>query len=427
MRQLWLAIYLPSFLIAVGQQAVVIMLPLYAAQLASVQTGVKLGATAPGAAAATVTAAATLAALFMAVRGAGSLLVNVPAGLFVERFGDKRVMLVALALLVAGALLLSATPSLNASVVVICFAAGLFGAGSGAWLLARLAYVSEAAPLAYRGRALAGLGGVQRLGLLVGPVVGGTLVHNFGYSVAFMAAAGCMLLAIVLIVPFTRDARAALASRQALPSQSPPSQSIGTERMPGLASVLAIVRAHREVFLTAGVAITALAVLRASRQMLIPLWGTLLGLDAQQVGVTFMLSSAIEIGMAYPAGYVVDHKGHKWAAVPCFALLCISIALLPFASSWPALIAVAVIAGIGNGMGSGIMMTFGSDYAPPAQRGEFLGVWRMMGDAGQVLGPLFIGAVAAGASLGLATFGAAAIGVAGMALMAVRVREPIRA
>ncbi len=401
------------------------MLPLYAAHLASLRTGLPLntdaalstaaglGASAPSAAA----TAATLAALFMAVRGAGSLFVNVPAGLLVARFGDKRVMLGALASLVAGALLLSATSSLGASVLLICSAAGLFGAGSGAWLLARLAYVTEAAPLAYRGRALAGLGGVQRLGLLVGPVAGGTLVYAFGYSAAFMAAAGCMLLAIMLIVPFTRDARAALDM----------AQTVRSEESPGLASLIAIVRSYREVFLTAGVAITALAVLRASRQMLIPLWGTLLGLDAQQVGVTFMLSSAIEIAMAYPAGYVVDHKGHKWAALPCFALLCISIALLPFASSWPALIAVAVLAGVGNGMGSGIMMTFGSDYAPPAQRGEFLGVWRMMGDAGQVLGPLCIGAIAAAASLGLATFGAAAIGVAGMALMAMRVREPVRA
>ena len=393
------------------------MLPLYAAHLASVQkasvqTGNALGSGVGEAAA----AAATLAALFMAVRGAGSLFVNVPAGVLVARFGDKRVMLGALASLVAGALLLSGTPSIGEPIVAICLAAGLFGAGSGAWLLARLAYVSEAAPLAYRGRALAGLGGVQRLGLLVGPVTGGTLVHAFGYSVAFMAAAGCMLLAILLIVPFTRDVRDTLD----------PTQPIRSEQLPGLASVLAIVRSYREVFLTAGVAITALAVLRASRQMLIPLWGTLLGLDAQQVGVTFMLSSAIEIAMAYPAGYVVDHKGHKWAALPCFALLCISIALLPFASSWPALIAVAIIAGVGNGMGSGIMMTFGSDYAPPAQRGEFLGVWRMMGDAGQVLGPLCIGAIAAAASLGMATFGAAAIGVAGMALMALRVREPVR-
>ncbi len=421
MRQLWLAIYLPSLLIATGQQAVVIMLPLFAAAIASGSAVADVGS-----------AAATLAATLMALRGAGSLFANVPAGLLVSRWGDRKVMLGALGALAMAAVLLGASALLvmgtprtatgvddglpSASMAFAGIAATLFGAASGAWFLARLAFVAEAAPPAYRGRALAGLGGVQRVGLLLGPVAGGLLVHTFGFGVAFATAGCCIALALLLVVPFTH------AAPQARNETAGPVD--GTSTAPGMHSVLAVLRDYRTVFATAGVAVTALAVLRASRQLLIPLWGTLLGLDARQVGVTFMVSSAIEIAMAWPAGWLVDRRGHKWAALPCFALLCASIALMPWATDWPSLIVIAVIAGIGNGFGSGIMMTFGAGYAPPARRGEFLGVWRMMGDAGQVAGPALIGTIAAAVSLGAATLGAAAIGVAGMGMMAFMVKVP---
>ena len=418
MRQLWLAIYLPSLLIATGQQAVVIMLPLFAFAL------VGGDATRPEAA-----AAATLAATLMALRGTGSLFANVPAGLLVSRFGDRAVMLGGLGLLAAAAMLLGASALLRpagvptgTTVLFASVAATLFGAASGAWFLARLAFVAEAAPPAWRGRALAGLGGVQRVGLLLGPVAGGLLVHEFGFGAAFATAGACIALAFALVVPFTHAANvpptaAVPPAMDALPGTRQP-------RAPGLHSVLAVLRDYRRVFATAGVAVTTLAVLRAGRQLLIPLWGTLLGLDARQVGVTFMISSAVEIAMAWPGGWLVDRRGHKWAALPCFALLCASVALLPWATDWPSLVAVAVLAGIGNGFGSGIMMTFGAGYAPPARRGEFLGVWRMMGDAGQVAGPTLIGAIAAAFSLAAATWGAAAIGLAGMALMAFVVQVP---
>ena len=435
MRQLWLAIYLPSLLIATGQQAVVIMLPLFAFAL------VGGDATGPDAAIATSAAAATLAATLMALRGAGSLCANVPAGLLVSRFGDRPVMLGGLGLLAAAALLLGASALLRpagvaagGTVLFASVAATLFGAASGAWFLARLAFVAEAAPPAWRGRALAGLGGVQRVGLLLGPVAGGLLVHAFGFGAAFATAGACIALAFVLVVPFTHAT--AIPGATAVPGDAsvPPAVDAAPNvdplpagrqpRAPGLHSVLAVLRDYRQVFATAGVAVTTLAVLRAGRQLLIPLWGTLLGLDPRQVGVTFMISSAVEIAMAWPGGWLVDRHGHKWAAVPCFALLCASVALLPWATDWPSLVAVAVLAGVGNGFGSGIMMTFGAGYAPPARRGEFLGVWRMMGDAGQVAGPTLIGAIAAAFSLAAATWGTAAIGLAGLAMMAFVVRVP---
>ena len=54
----------------------------------------------------------------------------------------------------------------------------------------------------------------------------------------------------------------------------------------------------------------------------------------------------------------------------------------------------ALLLGFGNGLGAGTMMTLGADLAPSRSRGEFIGIWRFIGDGGSVGGPLIVGTVA---------------------------------
>jgi hypothetical protein len=58
---------------------------------------------------------------------------------------------------------------------------------------------------------------------------------------------------------------------------------------------------------------------------------------------------------------------------------------------------------VGNGLGSGIVMTLGADAAPVVGRGQFLGAWRLCGDIGNTGGPLLVGGLAALASLATAS------------------------
>ena len=48
------------------------------------------------------------------------------------------------------------------------------------------------------------------------------------------------------------------------------------------------------------------------------------------------------------------------------------------------------------------MMTLGADLAPVDSRGEFLGVWRLIGDLGSAGGPLIVGGIAGALALGAA-------------------------
>jgi len=155
-------------------------------------------------------------------------------------------------------------------------------------------------------------------------------------------------------------------------------------------------------FATAGVGTFGISVLRASRQVVIPLWGSHIGLSTSQVSLIFGISSIVDLMLFYPSGIVSDRWGRKAVAVPCITILSLGHVLLPLSHSFETLLLVALLLGFGNGLGSGIVMTLGADRAPEIGRASFLAVWRLVSDAGTTAGPLLGAAVIALGSLALA-------------------------
>ena len=72
-----------------------------------------------------------------------------------------------------------------------------------------------------------------------------------------------------------------------------------------------------------------------------------------------------------------------------------------------------VLIAVGNGLGSGIVMTIGADTAPTVGRSQYLGGWRLCGDIGNSGGPLLVGAVAAVAPLAAACVVVGALALVG--------------
>ena len=89
----------------------------------------------------------------------------------------------------------------------------------------------------------------------------------------------------------------------------------------------------------------------------------------------------------------------------------------PLSSGWVGLLLVSVIMGLGNGIGSGIVMTLGADASPDVGRAQFLGAWRLCADAGNAAGPLAVSAVTAVAALGPAVVVMGVVSLAGAALL----------
>jgi MFS family permease len=152
--------------------------------------------------------------------------------------------------------------------------------------------------------------------------------------------------------------------------------------------------------------------IRSGRGTIIPLYAAgVIGMEVDEIGLMVGIAAAVEMMMFIPAGWLMDNMGRKYALVPSFAIQAIAMALVPLTQGFGALLACASLAGLGNGLSSGGMMTLGADLAPTKGRGEFLGVWRLIGDAGGTGGPAVVGWVADAFALPSA---ALAMGASGM-------------
>jgi MFS family permease len=114
----------------------------------------------------------------------------------------------------------------------------------------------------------------------------------------------------------------------------------------------------------------------------------------------------------------MDRFGRAWIAVPTVVVLGLGMLALPLTTSMATLTLVALVMALGNGIGSGIVMTLGADAAPPGARPQFLGGWRLFADAGLAAGPLLISAITVVAPLAAACVALGVLSLAGGAWLA---------
>ena len=372
------SVYLPSVLFAIGQGAIIPVIPLSARELGgSVAT----------------------AGLVVAFVGVGRIIGDLPAGLLAIRMGERHAMLVALAVTVAALGACITAPN----VVVLAVAMLFIGFATAVFGLARHAYLAEVMPYELRGRALSTLGGTHRIGIFVGPFLGAAMMKGLGTDGAYWlhVVAAIAAAVVLLVVPDPPAARGVVESASTAPR----------------VGMLHVIRQQAPVLRTLGVAALLIGAARASREVAIPLWGEEIGLSPATTSLIFGVSGAFEMLLFYPAGMIMDRMGRRWVVIPSMLLLGVSLALLPFTGGITTYATVAGLMGIGNGLGSGIIMTIGADVAPDGGRAAFLGAWRLFTDVGNGLGPLSISAVTAIATLGIAIGATGGIAFLAAALM----------
>ncbi|KQP13075.1 MFS transporter [Pseudorhodoferax sp. Leaf267] len=374
-RRIALPAFGPSLLFGLGEGAILPIIPLMAREL---------GASVP------------MAALVVGLISLGSLLNNIPASLITMRWGERGAIVAAGLWSALGMALCVWTSHLG------LFALGclMVGMSQAVYNLARQSYMTEAVPVAFRARALSTLGGVMRIGMFIGPFLGAAAVHAFGLAAAFGVGIAGVLGAAAL------GARVPdLPAPPLPPGQAPPAAT----------TIVSTLRDHRHVFRTLGLGVLLVSAVRASRQVVIPLWAEQLGMAPAVASLVYGLAGGIDMLVFYPAGKVMDHKGRRWVAVPSMLIMGTGLLLMPFTSGLHSLLLASLAIGFGNGIGSGMIMTLGADHSPRHGRAHFLGVWRLLSDIGASGGPALLSFLAGGLSLaaGIAVTGLIAYAAAG--------------
>jgi MFS family permease len=169
---------------------------------------------------------------------------------------------------------------------------------------------------------------------------------------------------------------------------------------------------HWRTFVTLGSGVFLLSAVRASRQVVIPLWAAHIGLAPTTASIVYGIAGAVDMLVFYPAGKVMDRRGREWVAVPSMLLMATAMVLMPLTHAVGTFIAVSMLLGFGNGIGAGIVMTLGADTSPSVGRPTFLGIWRELADGGAGAGPLLLSAITALASLAAGVVVSGALGYA---------------
>ncbi|WP_306232051.1 MFS transporter [Agrococcus beijingensis] len=382
------AAYVPTAAFAIGEGAVIPYIPLIAGDLG---------------------ASLAVAAVVAAMLTIGTLVADLPGGAVVARFGERPTMIGAgLLVLVALALAYFAT-----TVWMLGVAIFVLGLGHAIFGLARHAFMTTYVPIRYRARALSTLGGIFRMGMFVGPLIGSAVLGlGFGVSVVWIICAiGTVVAILVLIV---------LPDPTSVFEKAPPTTGVIelTQERTGIGQVI---RRNGRVLATVGVGAAMLSLARQARNVLLPLWAVSIGLDGVTTGLVIGIAGGIDFALFFVSGWVMDRFGRLWSVVPSLALMGLSFLILAFTHDVDAAVlwfwVAAIVMALGNGLGSGILMTLGADLADRRNPAPFLGAWRLTTDAGGAVAPLLISLLIAVASIAWAAAGLVATCVVGAAMM----------
>lgn len=393
------SVYAPTLLEFTGLAALMPVIPLLAREL---------GFTVPQAAAVTT------------IFGLSAFLGPIPAGRLIARIGARRALTITGILLVLSNLVafVMIGPALGGGDATARHRLALVGmllvmaVSMQVWHLGRQAYLGTALPPSMRARGMTLFGGVMRIGQVVGPLIGAVVMALGPMSWVFVLYAVCAAAGTVLIVAF-------LPPGEAGPEPAGP-------RVRRRLRTPARIRLDRAVLgrmAVVGVGIAPVMMARVNRPVIVPLLGDALGLDPVWISIVFGISAVLEILLVLPAGTLMDRYGRAAVAVPCALLMGVGFLLLGLlgtvladggtAAALVALMVPTVLIGLGNGLGSGIVMTLGVDVSPVHGRTRYLAWWNTMLGAGRLVAPLAVTAITVFAPVAAAGAATGAVCVAG--------------
>ncbi len=128
-----------------------------------------------------------------------------------------------------------------------------------------------------------------------------------------------------------------------------------------------------------------------------------LGLGPGQVGGLLALGSLLGLAASYPAGVLADRYGRKPIIVPSALLTALAFVVYCVAPSMIWFGVACVLWGVASAVNGAAPAAYAADNAQPGMNAAAMSGYRMVSDAGYVIGPILLGLVVdwQGAEVGL--------------------------
>lgn len=339
----------------------------------------------------------------LGVFGLVGILLSPAIGRLITNVGDRRALVLGGSLSVVaviGCLVSMGLGDSLASRVILTVAVVILGVAGNVWQLARQAYISDSVPVEWRARGLSTLGGMMRFGALLGPLLATALLAVFWLQSVYLLHLAATLVAVSMVIVY-----------------AVPRPEIDVSDLSDTAKIRQVSELNKptDKVSTAitSFSINCLNVLRANKNVIIPLWGTFLGLEPHLVTATLAITSLLDATMFLLAGSIMDKRGRQWALLPSLIIMPIGILVMVAFPSVAGFIVGSALLGFGNGFGAGINMTTAADMSPAKNRANFLGWWQAIVAIGTAAGPFVVSGVTHLFDLSAALVATAGIGLVG--------------
>jgi DHA1 family multidrug resistance protein-like MFS transporter len=297
------------------------------------------------------------------------LFMDVPAGFLADRFGRKINMIAGLILII----LSSVGAGLATSYPLLILARIVEGVGSALYVTSATTWVAQISAGESRGRYMSLYSALIFAGTSFGPTIGGYSAVHFGLNAPFFIYAAFAFFGLLATIPLKEPAESSTASHSEMSLKDVPGVLLNGPFLLVNCSVFAL------FFLRVGV-----------RSTLLPLYASLnLGLSEDKIGVIMMVAAIITSVLAFPSGWLSDKIGRKKPIMTCLFLSTLAVLLIPLQTRLGGLIGIMALYGLATGL-QGSIAAWPADVAPKGKLGTSMGVYRVIGDLGMVLGPIAV-------------------------------------
>lgn len=311
------------------------------------------------------------------------IVVKLPSGVLSDVFGFKRLM-------VSGALVKASGPFvylLALSWPVLLAVRFYHGLATAIYAPAASALVAKVYPKE-RGYRLGLYSGAENAGVVLGPVLGGALLtltaSDFPLVFIIAGAIGMLSLLAMWRVPEVG---------------SPGSQDLSpADKKRGVEEVLhSVGKGVREILADPLIRLVSLVEAMlwmgiGSVQAYLPLYALTIHMPAWQIGVLAGAQGASSIWTRPLMGRKSDHLGSRKPLILGGSSLCIvTLIAIPYASSFPVLLGLSVVFGLGTGIVTPSTMAMIGDLVTKGNYGSAMGVFGSLWDVGHAAGPVIFG------------------------------------
>ena len=317
----------------------------------------------------TRTAAGALISVFAGAR----LVFDLVGGIASDRVGARRIML-------SGAVLLTVSSvgaALAPNYALLLVARVLEGLGSAAFATAAMKLIIITTPRERLGRTMAFYQTGLLAGVSLGPLMGGVSAELGSFTTPFWMYAVLGGLVWVLVWRYV---------------EAPETETASLRTVYGAAGNL--LRSSSFVALMF-IAVMVFFMRAGARLTLLPLYaGEELGLSEARIGLVLAVGAIMTLAVVNVGGWLIDRVGRVPILIAGLLGTAATIAAHGAVTTLPGPLTVSAAFGLAAGIMGTAPPTLAGDLSTPGSEGAAVGLYRMAGDIGLVLGPLVLGSLA---------------------------------